>query len=825
MRAARGLLLVLVASACRAVTVPAGPGLALDFDEPGTLGGLNLDDRPAPLLAGGGWQVTDVGRGPTTVTWLGLEAQWPANHELRLTGPMWHLGAGWRLSGSGPRTGPAALWQAAAPSHGDALRLILPAQPETVYVIRVPCRARRLKGEIRFGALPLNGLGKAAGEWIPGDRLSGPPPDGEWHDLTCTIAAPPGAAMVTVWLALEQAAGSLEVGGAEVTSHAPGPTLAFSGRLTAQSDGARFEGRADDLQLAVDYRSSELGLTFEARLSATGPADRAVALRFGVPLDGTGWNWWHSLERKALIGDTPGQRLATWRQLGDGHLYSPYPVACVNRAAPAQGLAVAVPPRQPVLSRAWFDAAGGLWLAFDLGLSPSAGQASATVGGALFATDAAWGMRSAVERFQRLYAADLTGTATRYGAWFSGVNPQMVPTPSRFGLLYDEQSSGHLPWARSNDLKCLAPLLPWGLYSRPGAPAEAAAGGAYPLGAVGAPTMPSGGDLLDAEARPVAWTTADHVTFRPWCTSPQLLADGPAGRVNALLAELLRGEDGRPLDGLALDGVGADWAGWAVDDHAPAHLPLARAPLSHSRLTRRPVVLSAVVHSEYLRDLSERLRRRGQLVLGSLDAATALPFVAPWLDVVVLAEGVPDDERLMWARVVAGRKPLSFVDPLLLDTTGLLDERRECWRQALLWAAFPGAPGWLGRRAAEVQAPLFDLCVPLLRSLAGAGWEPVPYAVVSDAALRLERYGHGDALRLVLANNTERSRAATLTLDPQPLGLVVQTAGGSVHRRLVFSDQMSRTARTVECRVVLDRWQASLTVPARSVVVLAPLPR
>ncbi len=58
---------------------------------------------------------------------------------------------------------------------------------------------------------------------------------------------------------------------------------------------------------------------------------------------------------------------------------------------------------------------------------------------------------------------------------------------------------------------------------------------------------------------------------------------------------------------------------------------------------------------------------------------------------------------------MAHRKPVTFLDPTLLDSSALLDSRRELWQQALQWAAFPGTVGWLSQRGLEAEAAAFDL--------------------------------------------------------------------------------------------------------------------
>ena len=79
----------------------------------------------------------------------------------------------------------------------------------------------------------------------------------------------------------------------------------------------------------------------------------------------------------------------------------------------------------------------------------------------------------------------------------------------------------------------------------------------------------------------------------------------------------------------------------------------------------------------------------------------------------------------------------------------------------LLQAIWPGA----GHPLPQMTA--YD---PLLRQLVAAGWEPLTGARVAPPGVRLERYGHGDQVYLVLHNPATQTATATATLDEPILG-------------------------------------------------------
>ncbi|NUQ00494.1 MAG: hypothetical protein HUU35_11635 [Armatimonadetes bacterium] len=669
--------------------------------------------------------------------------------------------------------------------------------------------------------IPLDALGRATAELQAFEPNTMAPADGQWTERTAIVASMPGTALMQVWVALENAQGQVEVSGATVISHRGAGATPFTGNLVASEGGARFSGRAGDLALTAAYRREGEAIRVRAEVTAEGEADRAVVLHFRLPLDANGWTWWENLEASVLVSEAAGREYANLRPLRGGHLVSPYPLGCLTRPAPAQGLAVAVPLTQPVLTRLSYRQGEGLTATFDLGFAPRLGQRRAVLELAFYDTDPAWGMRSALQRYYPLFNA-ATPTPGPAGAWFTALDPVAAPDPVRLGLMFDEQASEHIAWSRNHKLVTLTSLLPWGLLQHTREPDLVEAGALYPVGVVADVPMPPEGAVLDQAGRPVFWRTADGTEYHPWSTDPDLGSDSPAARLNAQLAGALRAPDGEPLDGLLFHGIGSAWSGWQTDDYHEAHLRASDAPLSHSRLTRRPVVYTAIGHLEFLSRQAQRLRSQRRLAMGSIEEDAAVPFAVPWLDVLGAGESSPSEIHLMWLRALGHHRTITFLEPSLLSSSLLADDERGIWQRALLWGAFPGTAGWLSGRNVDLHRSLFETYVPVLRDLTAAGWEPIPHAVVNDAAVRLERYGFRDDLYLVLNNTTSDTRTVTLTLDPQALGLVTVSAAGIAERRLLFVDRLSRSKRAIELRVALDRWQATVRVPGRGVMVLTP---
>ncbi|MCC7491374.1 MAG: hypothetical protein IT204_03460 [Fimbriimonadaceae bacterium] len=769
-------------------------GLVLTLDDQGAVSELLATDRPVRLLGAGGLSLDDLSAPEIETETLEVDAVWPDDDDTAFHGPLWLRGQGW--TDGDPTPAGARTLTCAVPPDGstDSLRLLLPARAETVYRVRLPLLLSSWRGHLRLAAVPVDGLGRATGRWQPAEPFE--PVEGAWQTATLVLSPPAATSWWQLWLSADGAAGRLTVGPAELQSITGARPLALATSCVGGAQEAVWHGTAAGLEAAATIGVTAGGIRIRATVTARDDQPRALRLRFTLPIEATGWDWWHDPDRADPISGTG--IYGDWAALGGGLLYSPYPLGVLSRDAPAQGVALAAPPGQLALLRTSYRSKRGLSLSADLALLPAAGRRVASVEFAVLPVDPVWGFRSALEAWYRHWPEQFASSAAP-GAWVSGLSSDAVPDPQALGLLYDEQASAHLSWARERELQALALWQPWG--RRWGGPAT--------------PPQP-----VDGRAAPRQ--TVDGEPFEPWVTDPGLGARAPAAHLRTVLAGLLSGADGQPLNGVVLDGLGAAWAGWQLEDTTAAHLRDGLAPLTVSGLTRQPVGYTAFQHATFLDDLATRLHRDQRLLLGGLSVDAALPWLVPRLDVLGAGEHQPPVGHLQWLRAMAPRKPLSWLDPGLLDPTQLPSEQRRRWQQALVYAGFPGAAGWLSRRLVDAQTPYFAAYVPLLRELHKVGWEPVPHAFSSDPAVRVERYGYRDELRLVVQNSSTTTRNLVLTLDPQRLGLVTASDDGTIERRLLFINQLSRSQRLIEFKVALDRWQANLSVPAEAVLVLSP---
>jgi hypothetical protein len=115
-------------------------------------------------------------------------------------------------------------------------------------------------------------------------------------------------------------------------------------------------------------------------------------------------------------------------------------------------------------------------------------------------------------------------------------------------------------------------------------------------------------------------------------------------------------------------------------------------------------------------------------------------------------------------------------------------------RQSLLLGFFPGLDGlyWDHSSAYERDRANFKLYVPLIKTVAQAGWRPVPYTTASNANILIERFGDpaNGTFYLSAQNSDDAAHTVTITLDGAGLGIPSSTT-------VAVTELVSNSARTV----------------------------
>ena len=231
--------------------------------------------------------------------------------------------------------------------------------------------------------------------------------------------------------------------------------MLFGGVAAAQMEGPMeltvtdvVSGQPFSLEVVTEARAAAGGLHLVATISEQGAVrvldatvrdttgeDRAVDLDITLPIDLTGWTWWHDINSSEPIGAAS--------QFVEGQ----YPLVAVT--AEADGLAMAVEPSQPVIYQLR-GSAEGLTLHAQLGLTALGEgdlKSAAHVRVYFFPVDPAWGFRDALAIYYRLFPEAFQRLAMDEGQWLFAFENTQLPNPSDYayheggpgGWQYDEE--------------------------------------------------------------------------------------------------------------------------------------------------------------------------------------------------------------------------------------------------------------------------------------------------------------------------------------------------------------------------------------------------
>ena len=593
----------------------------------------------------------------------------------------------------------------------------------------------------------------------------------------------------------------------------------LAGSVAAEGDGATVEGEFPglDLRLTASIRPARGALQISGDLQDTTGTDRAISLYFALPLDAAGWTWHDDVNTAREVQAAGLHSNDAACAAGANGFHSLYPLACLSGPS---SVAVGVDPSQPRIFRLGYEAGTRqFFCAFDLGLSPevlkSPSRASFSL--SVYATDPAWGFRSAVERYWDIYRESFEVRMKRHGGWICWGTLEGIPEVEATGMLYHWGPSpsgvrysdevGVYSVIYNDSVRFFMDL---GLFDgRPTAAQAAERFQAFmeaedPLAFVlDAPEKATGrarwlalrqtlgeeglrrrahvtrqavrnSHCLNSDGRPIPGYILDRKDWGPenWWTgrlhcNPN--PDIPDGYGRFLLNEWIAHDwaniealGGRP-DGIGLDNYFVN----ANDlNYRREHFQYADIPLTFDR-TGRLALSGDFQLMEWVAWLKQWLvERDGYLIPNAW--GLGWPFYAPLMDMIGLEGGYETERVQFYHRTLAGHKPL---------VTLPMDPRHytEPWIKLHLAAGMmPGGYGGaanLKQRDSDYRK-LLDRYMPVLRAMGAAGWEPVTRAHADPPELGIERFGRGEAGEVFFSvrNRGDDLLETTVRLDLPLLG-------------------------------------------------------
>ena len=634
--------------------------------------------------------------------------------------------------------------------------------------------------------------------------------------------------------------------------------MAFGGTVTSSGGVLTQTASKNGLSLSAKFTSVGSAIKVDATVTDTTGADRAFELSYRLPLDIAGWIWDDDFVTPMTIASgTRYENLDKYFGIQTkGHTHSVYPFATVRNAAASFSLAV---PMGPLMYRFSYDDFDGFRITYDLGLSTATTKSpsKATVSFWIYTQDPKWGMRSAVAKYYALNPASFTTSASTLGAWvLASTRPiSSVPDWQDFGWAYHEQDN-ELDFDNANGILALHYVnsAAWGrdfsqYAGQPQPPYSTLIAGleselnSTGLTEDGVPASKMAQSVLDTA--PHDENGRHRLDYNSFFWKPRGLQnypmlpdpDIPGSRYGIVKqysvdhrVSSAKGS-GNPLDGIFLDNMGLTYAN--VENYRKSLWAYLNTPLSFSYATRRPTAYSGDAMAKFCVALRSYLHGKGLVLMGS-SSSVSYSWFANVLDVVGgEAQGADPIDKAYIRRALSYGKPWTNLFVPIKDTgPPTAPEVLAYLRQALLLGYFPGFTGayWANPSSYERDRGLFQQYIPLIRTVAAAGWRPVHGVTTSQPMIYVERFDdeRGDVLYLTAQNGADTTRAFQLTLDAAALriedGSVTVTellsgrtlSASRIPRDVRFSDTLA-PGETVVYRVEAPRPGPPARGPTRRV--------
>ena len=462
---------------------------------------------------------------------------------------------------------------------------------------------------------------------------------------------------------------SVKAGGQEITSTgqggfylrdvaADGPMQILHGTPNPYKTGGMiFRSELPDSQVRFVAQIVPEGDAFaiDGELTDTTGNDRAFTVYFALPVGAEGWLWGDDIRRSHPIASGQEFSNLTHTNIGATGGLSLYPFGAVSQGK--AGVALANRMDWPAVTRIFYNGTTRqLVMAWDMALTKKTvawpGR-NARFRGMLYRLPpetAAWGFRTAAQKFYRLNAPNFDRFAKADGIWMPFTDPAKIKDFADFGIAYHEGDNSLKTDDAANILsfRYTEPMT-WWMPISPETPRtyEAAMAMVNALATDPHPKSKTDQDLARAVLNSGSQDESGHfnLEFRnePWAngavfvmnTNPELAAtaDKPtrayldynidmAMKMYGAEAKRTRGDqDGEYLDSLE---------GWSdVQDYRPSNIAANPYPLPFDTDSRHPVLPQWYSTHTFARFPARRPAQSGQTADGELGADPILGLRAP----------------------------------------------------------------------------------------------------------------------------------------------------------------------------------------------------
>ncbi len=332
---ALALVLSMRVAPAQGIVVNSEDGTALEMSAQGQVMGMTIGEAKLPLAAPGGFAIADYQNQPEPVNLV-------PNPGFEEGAQGWALGRGQTIDEEIVHSGKRAVRiEVPGPEPGNSnVGCLVPVKPNTHY--RCELWVRREKVGV---------CGAYVSERDDQNKLTGkrtqvgaaiPKVDNQWHRLTWDLTTQPETTRLSLRSDIYRSTGTLWLDDFSITEANEGVYRPIEAKAAKQGDGVVVRGGlpAAGLELEATFTGGDECIRVEGMVRDTTGEDRAVGVRFALPLNAEGWTWYTDAEEHETVAAGGAYRHTYNCESGIG-VCSIYPWSALS--GPDAGLTLALP--------------------------------------------------------------------------------------------------------------------------------------------------------------------------------------------------------------------------------------------------------------------------------------------------------------------------------------------------------------------------------------------------------------------------------------------------------------------------------------------------
>ncbi len=535
-----------------------------------------------------------------------------------------------------------------------------------------------------------------------------------------------------------------------------------------------------DLQLDTQETQKDDVTYFDVTLSDTSGRDRAITLVYAIPVAATQCEWLGDPRRSERVAKGREYVNSARFAAGSNGQLSRYPFAAI--ANELESTALGIDMACPAFFRVGYNAGTQeLFLAYDIGLTPE--KPTAHLRFCKFSFDPQWGFRAALQGYYQAFPEQFVRRVEEQGLWMPFAKISEVAGWEDFGFRFKE-GTNETGWDDEHGIITFRYTEPmtWWMRMSEDTPRtiEAALVEAQRLAQQKDPRAQA---FLTSGFYDETGQFAARLLNTPWCDGAVWSINsmpGVQGEVtdfktkwNATLRERLYGPQRRAdLDGEYIDSS----EGYVTDelDFRRDHFAIAQTPLTFSATDHKPAIFRGLIAFEYIRALADDIHAMDKLMMAN-STPIRLCWLTPLLDVLGSETNwnpgqtwrPMSDADLLFRRALCKDKPYCFLMNTEFEHFSH-DLVEKYMKRCLAYGMFPGffshnaSQGHYFTRPElyERDRDLFKQYVPLCKTVAEAGWQPITHVRSDRDDVHIERFGQ---MYLTVFNDSDRKQDVTLT--------------------------------------------------------------